>query len=114
MRHVEVANIILSQLDGNKFIAMTGAKNFIALNEKDGAVIFHIGKNSSKANRVKITLEWDNTYTMEFIKHTPYKFNARTMKETQEKTEILETVTEVYCDTLQEVFENYTGLYTHL
>lgn len=114
MRHLEVAETILRQLGGNKFIVMTGAKNFIALNEYGGALYFQIGKNASKANRVKITLQWDDTYTVEFIKYTPYKFNVKTGKETHEKNDVLKTVEGVYCDTLQEVFTDYTGMYTHL
>lgn len=114
MNHVEVANSILNQLGGNQFTSMTGAKYFIALDEQLGALRFHLGKNASKANRVKITLQWDDTYLVEFIKYTSYKYNIRTGKETQEKSEVLKSIDKVYCDTLREVFEDYTKMYTRL
>lgn len=47
------AQTILNQLGGNRFVAMTGAKNFVAL---ENGIKFNIGKNASKANTVKITV----------------------------------------------------------
>ena len=50
---MEVAKTILSQLGGNIFVMMTGSKNLTA--GKD-SLSFKVGKNSTKVNYVKITL----------------------------------------------------------
>ena len=59
-----VANTILEQLGGNKFIAMTGAKNFLS----DGNTLrMTLPKNRSKANRLYVTLDTTDTYPMYFF-----------------------------------------------
>lgn len=111
MANTAVANTILQQLGGNKFITMTGAKNFFT-NGND--CCFSIGKNCSKANRVKIILNGDDTYTMQFIKFTADRFNSKTGNFTPAKAETLKEYSGVYCDMLQDLFTSFTGLYTHL
>ena len=55
---MKAANIILEQLGGNKFIAMTGAKNFVS----DGNTLrMTLPKNRSKANRLYVTLDATDT-----------------------------------------------------
>jgi hypothetical protein len=61
----EVSETILQQLGGRRFIVMTGAKDFVAI---DNGLRFRIGKNSSRANIVKVILQGDDTYTMQFVK----------------------------------------------
>lgn len=111
---IMVAQTILNQLGGNRFVAMTGAKNFVAL---ENGIKFSIGRNASKANTVKITLNGLDLYDIEFIKFTPFKIsvNHKTCAVTtrEEKTEIVKTYNDCYCDMLQEVFTSVTGLYTH-
>lgn len=111
MESKAIANTILSQLGGNKFIAMTGAKNFYT-NGND--LCFNIGKNASKANRIKIVLDWDDTYTMQFIKFTNGRFTKNYEKWVEPKVETLKEIKGVYCDMLQELFTEYTGMNTHL
>ena len=94
---MQVAQTILSQLGGNRFIAMTGAKGFAAA---ERTLVFSIGRNSSKVNRVRINLDGNDTYTLEFSRYANY----------QHKT--LKTYEGVYADMLQELFTEYTGLYT--
>lgn len=61
---MKIANAILEQLGGNKFIAMTGAKNFVS----DGNTLrMTLPKNRSKANRLYVTLDATDTYTMYFF-----------------------------------------------
>lgn len=109
------ANTIYQQLGGGRFSAMTGAKNFVAL---DNGIRFNIGRNASKANTVKITVNGLDLYDVEFIKHTPYSFkisrDGKSFKETQEKFETVAKLEGYYCDMLQEGFTSVTGLYTHL
>lgn len=95
-----VARTILEQLGGRHFIAMTGSKNF--LGGKD-TLTFKLGSGAlSGITHVRITLTPLDTYTMEFLRC--HKFSVA----------LVETMTDVYCDTLQEVFSRVTGLYTEL
>lgn len=106
-----VANTILEQLGGNKFIAMTGAKNFLA----DGNTLrMTLPKNMSKANRLYITLEADDTYTMHFFKFTAGRLNKKTFEFTEDKVVEVRTINGVYFDMLQDLFTEVTGMYTHL
>ena len=94
---MEIAKTILSQLGGNKFIAMTGAKNFGILSGKNG-----IGFSIPRHNKVKylrIKLNAMDTYDMEFL---------------NTKVEVIKTYNGIYNDQLQELFSRETGLYTSL
>ena len=107
----EVSNIIsermdkrqagetLKQLGGNKFIAMTGAKNFAVGPKGMG---FKIGRNSKSINYVRIDLKSNDLYDMEFIR----------LRKSQIK--VVKRVTGVYNDQLQKMFTKYTGMYTSL
>lgn len=97
----EVANTILAQLGGGRFSVMTGAKNFLGL--PDG-LAFSIGRNASSANKVKITLCGDDTYTVRFSKFS--------MKKLEDKE--LKVFDGIYAENLTEVFTRFTGLYTRL
>ena len=108
---MSVASVILQQLGGNKFIVMTGSKNFLS----DGNTLrMSLAKNSSKANRLEVTLEADDTYTMRFYKYTAGKLNKKTLSWTEDKTTEVCVENGVYCDMLQPIFTGVTGLYTHL
>lgn len=108
---MKVADIILNQLGGNKFVVMTGSKNFLA----DGNTLrMQLAKNMSKANRLWITLDADDTYTMRFFRYTAPRFNSKKLTFTDEKITEVKTIKGVYCDMLQEIFTATTGLYTRL
>jgi len=106
-----VANIIYNQLGGNKFVVMTGSKNFL---EDGNTLRMALAKNASKANRLWITLEADDTYTMRFFKYTAPRFSTKTYTFSDEKITEVRTIKGVYCDMLQELFTEVTGLYTRL
>ena len=101
----EVAQTILQQLGGNKFIAMTGAKRFVA--HEDG-LSFSLGRNASNANYVKITLNGKDLYDVKFERVTTNKttFEMKRVVKAEEK--------DLYCDMLQSTFTEITGLYTSL
>ena len=88
----------LKQLGGNRFIAMTGAKNF-AVGPK--GMSFKIGRNSKNVNYVRIDLKGD-LYNMEFIQMRAGKMKVKS----KEKG--------VYNDQLQKMFTKNTGMYTSL
>lgn len=108
----QVAETILRQLGGNKFIVMTGAKNFLAL-PNGGGLGMSIPRNMSKANRLKIKLMPDDTYTLEWIKFSPARWMPKQLKFSEDKITTLKVQEGVYCDQLQELFTEYTGMYTH-
>ena len=109
---VAVAVNIYRQLGGDRFKVMTGASEFIGDNN---TLEMKLPKNRSGANRLYITLEPDDTYTMCFYKYKPVKFDMETFEIiSSSKREIVKTINGVYADMLQDVFEGVTGLYTTL
>ena len=94
---MKVAQTILNQLGGNRFIAMTGSKQFIA---GENFLRMRLSRNKSCANMLKISLNSLDTYDLEFLKVA--KNNFKTVK----------TVRGVYNDMLQDIFTSETGLYT--
>ena len=108
---MRVAETILQQLGGNRFVSMTGAKNFVA----DGNTLrMSLPRNVSKANRLYITLDASDTYTMRFFHYSPARLNRKTYAWSDDKVKEIKTLHDVYCDQLQEVFTAVTGMHTHL
>lgn len=98
----QVPQIILQQLGGSKFIAMTGAKEFIGGSEFLG---FKIPKNMSTANRVTIKyFPAKDLYEINFIKSDRYGLN----------TKIVKSFDNVYADQLRDIFTSVTGMETSL
>jgi hypothetical protein len=98
-----VAETILNQLGGNKFIVMTGSKNFLNLGN---GLRMKLTRNKSKAQFLKIELTGSDLYNMTL-------FSARSTENdiiltTKEKVE------GVYFDQMNRIFEQVTGLYTSL
>jgi len=100
MSNLIVAKTILNQLGGHKFRVMTGAKNF---GGTENSLSMKIGKNSSNSNYLKITLNSMDLYDVHFSKITR-KFEEKSVKE----------YNDVYSDSLVEIFESHTGMYTKL
>ena len=110
-----IAQTILDQLGGNKFIAMTGASNFTA----DGNTLrMKFGKNKSGANYLKITLNGLDAYDMEFIRYQKAKTKVdaanKAVSYTPDKLTVVKSLDGVYFDQLQEIFTGVTGMETHL
>jgi len=99
---LQIAKTILEQLGGNKFVAMTGAKNFISLGNGLSFKLPGAGFTKNGINYVKIILTPSDTYNIEFgrTRGTTYK--------------VIDTANDIYFDVLQEVFTRETGLNTHL
>lgn len=96
----EIAKTILSQLGGNMFRMMTGAKDFTTYG--NGALGFRIGRNAKSVNFVRITLNAMDTYDCEFLAVAKTGIKVRAKAEG------------IYCDQLKETFTRHTGLYTSL
>lgn len=110
----QIATTILNQLGGKRFVVMTGAKDFIAI---DNGLRFKVGRNASKANRVEIKLNGLDLYDMTFIKYRPFSVKIDhkkgEVKTIEEKAETVREYNDIYFDQLQELFTETTGLYTH-
>ena len=99
IKESRVAKTILQQLGGNKFIAMTGAKN---LGFTNNGLQMKIGRNSKGITHVIISLKSTDTYDVEFIK----------MRGVNRK--VVKKLKGVYADQLGKIFTKYTGLRTRL
>ena len=110
--HVAAANTMLQQYGGNKFRAMTGAKDFLAAKEKDGSpsLTFKIPTASGGATKgvshVRTILRPNDTYDVHML--GVRKKNGIPEVKTKHVAEGL------YADQLQEHFKHHTGLDTHL
>lgn len=103
MTNKEVAETILSQIGGRRFITMTGAKNFVAINQGlqlDLPKTPHYVRDGISRLHIVLT-------PMDEYKITAYKI--RGMKVTE-----ISVTDGVYCDQLEEVFTRLTGLDTSL
>lgn len=103
-----IANTILAQMGGlNRLRAMVGADQALAL---DAGVQFAF-KGSRKVNKCVVKLEADDTYTVELWKCTPFKMTRS--GEFKGGAVKVSEVSDVYADSLVQVFEGSTGLYLH-
>ena len=101
----QVADTIQSQI-GNQALFMIGAKN-LAFGGEFGTdqrpyLSFRIGKNSNKINYIKISINENDLYDMEFGYIRGVNYTVR------------KTLVDIYCDSLNKMIEIETGLYTSL
>ncbi len=106
-----VADIILDQMGGQRLIVMTGVKHFIDMGD---GIKMSLPRNKSKANRLYIKLEANDTYTMRFYKFKQGRFDIKNACYIPEKEVEVEKIEDVYCDELQSNFQRVTGMLTHL
>jgi hypothetical protein len=96
----QIAQTILEQLGGNRFLAMTGAKPITYGSSPSLGFSLPTGLSPVGVNRVKITLDDSDTYTVTFGKLQGVKYR------------LMGEVSGVYCDMLEDVFTENTGLLT--
>lgn len=100
MNNQKIAETILAQLGGNRFRAMTGARNFIA--GQNGELSFRIPV-SRGINHVRVQYDAGrDLYDMRFAFVRAGKVHTKA------------DLGGVYADQLQSIFTSETGLYTHL
>lgn len=97
----QVAQTILDQLGGRRFLAMTGAKHLMYTVQ---GLQFKLPSRFSKQgiNFVNIILTPDDLYDVEFGKIFKLTY------------QVIESVNGLYFDQLQEVFTRVTGIDTHM
>lgn len=96
---MEIAKQILQQLGGNKFLAMTGAKNLMST---DKGLRMNLPRNQSGATVLTIELNSLDLYEMTFLKVRNYQ-----------PIEVSKA-NNVYFDMLQAQFKSVTGFNTSL
>ncbi len=100
-----IAQTIFQQIGGRRFAAMTGSRNFINMGN---GLRMCLARNKTSANRLDITYDAGlDLYNMRFFRHT---FSKKTF---ESKTKDIARYEGVYCDMLESVFTEVTGLYTH-
>lgn len=101
-----IAQTILQQIGGQRFIIMTGSKNLTNLGN---GLLMSLTKNKTSANRLEIIYDEDlDLYNMRFYRKT---FSKKTFKS---KTKDIAKYEGVYFDMLEELFKRVTGLNTIL
>ena len=106
-----VATTILSQLGGNRFVACTGSKVATYTNN---SITLKLTRNKSKANEMTITLNGADLYDITFAKHIYAHLNKKTWAWVPDKYEVVQTYDDIFCDQLEELFTDFTGLITRL
>lgn len=105
---MQVAQTILQQLGGSRFIAMTGAKHFVG---GDDTLSFQIAaKNEKKIKGCRIVLDASDTYTVSFLT----KAKKDPVFRMSTGMEVLSERSGVYAEDLQRIFTSETGLDTRL
>ncbi|WP_025154757.1 hypothetical protein [Morganella morganii] len=100
-RNQDIATTILSQMGGNRFIAMTGAKHLgFITNGLQFKLPARFAANG--INCIQVILDPSDTYTMKFL-----KIRGLDCKKIAE-------IQGLFFDQLQEVFTEKTGLNTSL
>lgn len=98
---MDVANTIAEQI-GHRAFMMLGAKNLLG---DENSLTFKIGRNVQGVTHVRVQLDPDDTYTMQFLKvgRAP-RFEKKVLSE----------ASNIYADQLRKVIEQKTGMYTNL
>jgi hypothetical protein len=95
MTDMTVARSILDQLGGERFVAITGARELVGSAD---SLTFKIGVNPKRVSQVRVTLTSADLYSVTFF---------RIGKAPQIESD-------VYSNMLEAVFSERTGLYTQL
>jgi len=95
----QIAQTILDQLGGNRFAAMTGAKNFVAI---ENGITMKLGRSASGITHMTVMLDASDTYTVRFQRVHGVKVTEKG------------TTEGVYAEMLRDIFESATGMFTSL
>ena len=99
-RGMAVADTILAQLGGNRFVVMTGAKNI--LGGKNLLQLRFPNTGKGKPNSLRIELQPNDTYVVKF-----HRIRGRNI-------DLISEHEGVFASDLQRLFTAQTGLDTHL
>lgn len=99
---LEIANTILAQLGGGRFLMMTGSKDLVG---GERTLSMRLGRGTkNKATHMRVTLDATDTYTVDFMKWNRAKLEMQAVS----------SESMIYDDMLQSTFTSATGFYTSL
>lgn len=98
-----IAQVILNQLGGRKFMFMTGSKNFIS---DKNTLHMDLQKNKSGARKLRITLNGLDLYDLEFYNKRIVNYNYT--------EKVLVKYDNATAEDLQHLFKMATGFYTRM
>lgn len=98
---VDVAQTISDQI-GSRAFMMLGASNLLG---DDTSLTFKIGRNAQGVTHIRVQLDPDDTYTMQFM---------RIGRAPRFEKKIVSEASGIYADQLRELIERRTGMYTSL
>lgn len=104
MQATHFSTVLLQQLGGSRFKAMTGARDFV-YDDEARTLTFRVMRNERKVTHVRITVEPSDTYRVEFL---------RVVTRGGYRVDTLRDDAGVFVDSLRHVFERGTGLYVSL
>jgi hypothetical protein len=97
----QIAQTILEQLGGRRFLVMTGAKDLLA-GENYLSMRLPASLTKGRVNKIRILLADNDTYTLETYKFTTRDLASASTPVRQES--------DVYVESLRETFTAMTGL----
>ncbi len=98
-----IAETILQQIGGRRFAVMTGSKDFVGTGN---GLRMSLARNKTSANRLLITYdEGTDLYNMRFFRQCVTKKFDITTKD-------IAKYEGIYCDMLESMFTEVTGLHT--
>jgi hypothetical protein len=98
---LSVPKTILAQLGGQRFIAMTGSRDFLG---SERSLTFRLGARAKDSiTHVRVVLDPSDTYSVSFL-------CARNM----EPLRVVSEHNDVYAEALEDLFRRSTGLATRL
>lgn len=110
---------IITHIGGYRFLSMTGTKiKYYGYNDTGYVyVMLQLVKNQSKTNHLKIQLNSNDLYDMEFIQHKKTlnpEYKVIGLKVYEDEFITVTEYKDLYYDQLEEIFISVTGLYTRL
>jgi hypothetical protein len=108
---------MLEQLGGNRFIAMTGAKDFVSSDNPQPRLLMRLPSNLTKrrGTHMEISLLPTDEYLLVFFKNKRNDWRSSAMGENTKPTrDIIDTAASVQVGELRRVFTRMTGLDTSL
>lgn len=101
-----VADTILRQLRSNRLVTMTGANTFTST---ENSLSFRIGSNPKRITGLRIVLNADDEYDIEFVKVSTPRMNRRTGEIVGGHT-VAAKAEGIQVSQLHAVIERHTGL----
>lgn len=111
-----VANTILEQIGGERSLFMLGCPQAGGATSYTATSLTIRIKNNpeKKVNRITITLDPTDTYSVRFWRHSPQRFMSKSGRIIDSKYTTVSEHSDIYCDGLMDLIEDKTGWFLTL